>query len=64
MLISANVLRHLGAQIAVGALFALIDYFGHVDWSALGPYAALAQALVATLTAIAHEAMGTAPKHP
>lgn len=62
MLITGNVLRHLGAQIAVGAAFALLDYFGHVNWSSLGPYAVLAQGLVATLTAVAHEAMGTAPK--
>lgn len=62
MLITSNVLRHLAAQVAVGAAFALLDYFGHVDWSALGPYAVLAQGLVATVTAVAHEAMGSAPK--
>lgn len=62
MLIPANVLRHIAAQIAVGLLFAALDYLGHFDWSALGPYSMMASAAVATITAIVHEALGTAPK--
>jgi len=61
-LISANVLRHLGWQIGAAALTAAIAALTHVDYSALGVYAPLAQSVAALLGSVVNEAIGAAPK--
>ena len=61
-LITANVLRHLAWQIAAAALTAAVAAIGHVDYSALGLYAPLAQSAAALLASIVNEAIGAATK--
>jgi hypothetical protein len=61
-LITANVLRHLGWQIAAAALTASIAAVAKVDYASLGVYAPLAQSVAAILGAMVNEAMGVAPK--
>ena len=61
-MLTVNVLRHFAIQIGTGAALALCAYFAHADYSALGPYAALAQTVAALATSMLNEALGTAPK--
>jgi hypothetical protein len=61
-LITANVLRHLGWQIAAAALTASIAAVAKVDYGSLGVYAPLAQSVAAILGSVVNEAMGAAPK--
>ena len=61
MLPPANVLRHIAAQIGTGLLFAGATYLAGADYSALGPYAVMAQGIAATLVAVLHQVFGTAP---
>ena len=61
-LITANVLRHLGAQVATAAMVGAIAAVAKVDYSSLGVYAPLAQMAAATAVSIVNEAIGAAPK--
>ncbi len=61
-LISMNVIRHLGWQIAAAVLTAAVAALMKVDYSSLGLYAPMAQTVAALLGAIINEALGTAPK--
>jgi len=61
MLITGNVLRHLGVQLATGAAVAVLAYLSKADYSSLGVYAPLVQMLAATATSIFNEAIGSAP---
>ncbi len=61
-MITANVLRHLAAQLGVGALVAALTYLARADYASLGAYAPAAQGFAAVLVSIANEAVGSAPK--
>lgn len=61
-LITANVLRHLGWQIAAAALTAAVAAIANVDYSSLGLYAPMAQSAAALLGSVVNEAIGAAPK--
>ncbi len=61
-MISANVLRHLAAQLGVGALVAVLTYLAKADYSSLGGYAPAAQGIAAVVMSVVNEAIGSAPK--
>lgn len=65
-LITSNVLRHLGAQIAAAVLVGALAALNKVDLSSLGVYAPLAASFVATVvsvgTSMVNEYLGTAPQ--
>jgi len=60
-LITANVLRHLAWQIAAATITGAVMAIGHVDFSALGVYAPLAQSAAALIGSVVNEAIGAAP---
>jgi hypothetical protein len=61
-MITTNVLRHLVAQLSVGAVVAVLTYLTKADYGSLGAYAPAAQGFAAVLVSIANEAVGSAPK--
>ena len=61
-LITTNVLRHFGAQIGAIAVMGALTAIAHADFSALGVYAPLVSAAVATIMSVVNEALGGAPK--
>jgi len=59
-LFSHPVLNHFAAQVGMGALVALVTYLAGVDYSALGPWAGVAQAVAAVALSWAHKVTGVA----
>lgn len=57
-LLENHVLQHFAVQIGTGALLALATYLAGADYSALGAYAGVAQALAAVALAQAHKLAG------
>jgi len=60
-LITWNVLRHVGWQLLAAIVVAIAAALNHFDWSQLGLYAPLAQAIAAVIGAVVNEALGAAP---
>jgi len=60
-LLTWNVGRHLLAQVGAIAVMGALTAVSHADFSSLGVYAPAVSACVATLVAVANEALGTAP---
>lgn len=65
MTLTWNVIRHLLAQVAGAAAIGAVTAIAHVDWSSLGQFGPLIamgmSTVVAIVTSLVNEALGTAP---